>query len=56
MMYDPFGIDRQRQQQDDLRRRSARDPRPVAGQKAPREAHRRHLPLRRLATATSSSC
>ncbi|HET7310880.1 MAG TPA: hypothetical protein VFJ17_06100 [Mycobacteriales bacterium] len=55
MMYDPLAIDRQRQNQDDLRRRTARDPRPVAGPKPPREAHRRHLPLRRLASAISSS-
>ncbi|HET6818243.1 MAG TPA: hypothetical protein VFH66_13540 [Mycobacteriales bacterium] len=55
MMYDPFGLDRQRQHQEDLRRRTARDPRPVAGPKPSREAHRRHLPLRRLSTAAHAS-
>ena len=56
MMYDPLAIDRQRQDQANLRERTAcAVERPVRGPKPPREAHRRHGVLRRLTTATSSS-
>jgi len=54
MMYDPLAIDRQRQEQAELRRRAACSPEPTRGPKQPREAHRRHG-LRRLSSATSSS-
>jgi hypothetical protein len=55
MMYDPLALDRQRQDQENLRRRSARGPVPSRGPKPPREAHRRYAVLRRLTTAISSS-
>jgi hypothetical protein len=56
MMYDPLALDRQRQDQETLRRRAAHAPQqPARGPKPPREARRRHGLLRRLTTATSSS-
>jgi hypothetical protein len=56
MMYDPLALDRQRQDQDTLRRRTAcAVEAPVRGGKAPRQGHRRHGVLRRLTTATGSS-
>ena len=55
MMYDPLALDRQRQDQAELRRRVARAPEPTTGRKAEREPHGRHHGLRRMATATSSS-
>ena len=54
MIYDPFALDRQRQDQENLRRRAARGPLPSRGPKPPREAHRRYAVLRRLTTAISS--
>ena len=54
MMYDPLALDRQRQDQAEIRRRVARAPQPTRGPKPTRESHRRHHVLRRLTTATSS--
>jgi hypothetical protein len=54
-MYDPLALDRQRQDQDNLRRRAACGPASSAGPKPPREARRRHGVMRRLRTATSST-
>jgi len=55
MMYDPLALDRQRQDQDSLRRRAARYSEPASTAKPAREHHRRHPVLRRLSTATHSS-
>jgi hypothetical protein len=56
MMYDPLALDRQRQDQDDLRRRTAcAVEAPARRTKAPRQARRRHGVLRRMTTAVSSS-
>ena len=54
MMYDPLALDRQRQDQAEIRRRVARTPQLRRSPKLPREAHRRHHVLRRLSAATSS--
>ena len=54
MMIDPLALDRQRQDQENLRRRAAHGPRPTRGPKPPREAHHRYAVLRRLTAATSS--
>ena len=56
MIYDPLALDRQRQDQDALRRRTACAlEQPVRSPKSSRASHRRPGVLRRLTTATSSS-
>jgi hypothetical protein len=55
MMYDPLALDRQRIDQDAIRRRVATAPQQDRGPKPPREARRRHHGLRRTAAAATSA-